>query len=46
MPLLQVFDAVYNSVIFRKLQNTRTGLYIKSPDYIYDYLKEVVNLSE
>ena len=43
MPLLQAFDTVYNSDIFRKLENVRTGLYTPSPDYIYEYLRKELN---
>ena len=37
--LLDAFDKVYNSKIYQKLVNMNTGLYLKSPDYVYDYLK-------
>lgn len=40
MPILEAFDTVYNSKIYQKLVNLKTGLYLKSPDYIYNYLKE------
>lgn len=40
LPLLDAFDKVYGSRIYTKLTNTATGLYLQSPDYIYDYLKE------
>jgi len=40
LPLLDAFDKVYGSRIYTKLVNTTTGLYLQSPDYIYDYLKE------
>lgn len=40
MPLLDAFDCVYNSRIYQKLINARTGLYLQSPDYIYGYLQE------
>jgi len=40
LPLDEAFCRVYNSCIYKKLLNVATGLYIQSPDYIYDYLKE------
>ena len=40
MNLVDAFDKVYNSKIYTKLTNTKTGLYIQSPAYIYEYLKE------
>ena len=38
--LIDAFDKVYNSKIYQKLVNMNTGLYLKSPDYVYDYLKQ------
>ena len=32
----------YNSKIYQKLQDRKTGLYLYSPAYIYNYLKEEV----
>ncbi|MCW4126854.1 hypothetical protein ONT16_00970 [Prevotella copri] len=46
MKILDAFDTVYNSNIYKKLIDTETGLYIQSPLYIYDYLKEEINKSE
>ena len=40
MSILEAFDKVYNSHIFEKLTNAKTGLYLQSADYIYDYLCE------
>ena len=40
MTLDEAFSRVYNSIIYKKLLNVNTGLYLQSPDYIYDYLKE------
>ena len=42
LSLSEAFETVYNSAIYGKLINTNTGLYLKSPDYIYDYLKEEI----
>lgn len=36
----EAFDRVYNSRLYSKLIDTRTGLYIESPLYQYEYLKE------
>ena len=40
LSLSEAFKTVYNSAIYGKLINANTGLYLQSPDYIYDYLKE------
>lgn len=40
LSLAEAFERVYNSNIYEKLQNTDTGLYLQSSDYIYDYLKD------
>ena len=37
IPVLDAFDMVYNSRTYRKLADSRTGLYLQSADYIYDY---------
>ena len=37
--VIEALDKIYNSKIYDKLQNPQTGLYLQSPDYIYDYLK-------
>lgn len=39
LALDQAFSRVYNSPIYKKLINTDAGLYLQSPDYIYDYIK-------
>lgn len=36
----EAFDAVYNSRLFEKLNNPKTGLYFQSPGYVYSYLKD------
>lgn len=46
MKIIDAFNTVYNSNIYKKLIDTETGLYIQSPLYIYDYLKEEINKSE
>ena len=40
MPLIEAFDVVYNSELYRKLVDTKTGLFIQSPLYQLSYLKE------
>ncbi len=42
MDMLEAFDTIYNSKIYKKLTDTDTGLYIQSPLYIYEYLKEEI----
>ena len=46
MKILDAFNTVYNSNIYKKLIDTETGLYIESPLYIYEYLKEEINESK
>ena len=46
MKILDAFNTVYNSNIYKKLIDTETGLYIQSPLYIYEYLKEETNESK
>ena len=40
MPIAEAFDKVYNSRIYEKMIDRRTGLYLQSSAYIYCYLKE------
>lgn len=44
MEMLEAFDTIYNSRIYKKLVDTETGLYIESPLYIYEYLKGEIGL--
>ena len=37
---IDAFDIIYNSEIYQKLLNTKTGLYLESPGYIYSYLQD------
>lgn len=39
MSLIAAFDTVYNSKLYKKLIDTKTGLYVQSPLYQYEYLK-------
>lgn len=42
MTYMEAIDKVYNSMIFQKLQNKETGLYLRSPAYTYEYLKREI----
>ena len=42
MTIINALDVIYNSNIYQKLQDRKTELYLYSPAYIYDYLKEEV----
>ena len=44
IPLIEAFDVVYNSELYQKLVDTKTGLFIQSPLYQLSYLKEELNL--
>ncbi len=35
LSIIEAFDKIYNSPIYPKLTDTKTGLYIQSPAYIY-----------
>lgn len=39
MSVIEAFDKVYNSELHSKLIDIKTGLYIQSPLYQYEYLK-------
>ena len=43
--LVDAIDVVYNSKLYGKLTDTKTGLYIQSPLYQYQYLKEELGLT-
>ena len=36
-------DKFYNSKVFEKLQDTETGLYMESSEYVYDLFKDEIN---
>ncbi len=42
LSVLEVFDKIYSSNIYQKSVNSKTGLYLQSPDYIYDYLRNEI----
>lgn len=44
MSILEAFDKVYNSDTYQKLQNKRTGLYLRSAAYTYEYLKKELDI--
>jgi hypothetical protein len=39
----EAMNKFYNSEVFEKLMNDETGLYIESPDYVYDLFKDEMN---
>ena len=38
MSMQEAFDKVYNSRLFEKLNDPKTGLYFQSSGYVYSYL--------
>ena len=36
-------NKIYNSEVFEKLIDEETGLYLESPDYVYDLFKDEMN---
>lgn len=42
MTVPEALRVVYNSEIYEKLINPKTGLYFQSPLYVYDFLKNEV----
>jgi hypothetical protein len=40
--IINALDMIYNSQIYQKLQDRKTWLYLYSPAYIYNYLKEEI----
>ena len=45
-PLIDAFDAVYNSNLYKKLIDTNNGLYTQSPLYQLSYLTEELHLEK
>lgn len=39
----EAMNIFYNSEVFEKLQDTETGLYLESPEYVYDLFKDETN---
>ncbi len=40
LTMQEAFDKVYNSHLFEKLSDPKTGLYFQSSGYVYSYLQE------
>lgn len=40
LSMQEAFDLVYNSRLFEKLNDPKTGLYFQSSGYVYSYLQE------
>ena len=43
MSMQEAFDLVYNSRLFEKLNDPKTGLFFQSSGYVYSYLQEEIN---
>ena len=39
----EAMNKFYNSEVFEKLTDKETGLYLESPDYVYDLFKDEMN---
>ena len=39
----EAMNKLYNSKVFEKLQDIETGLYLESPEYVYDLFKDEMN---
>ena len=39
----EAMNKFYNSEVFVKLQDKETGLYMESPEYVYDFFKDEMN---
>lgn len=39
----EAMNKFYNSKVFEKLQDIKTGLYLESPEYVYDLFKDEMN---
>lgn len=42
---IDALDKIYNSAIYQKLLDSKTGLYLQSPGYIYSYLQDELRAS-
>lgn len=42
LSLIDAFGIVYNSDLYKKLVDLKNGLYIQSPLYQYEYLKDEI----
>jgi hypothetical protein len=43
LSMQEAFDIVYNSRLFEKLSDPKTGLYFQSSGYVYSYLQDELN---
>ena len=43
LTMQEAFDKVYNSRLFEKLNDPKTGLYFQSSGYVYSYLQEEID---
>ncbi len=43
LTMREAFDTVYNSRLFEKLSDPKTGLYFQSSGYVYSYLQDELN---
>ena len=39
----EAMNKFYNSKVFEKLQDTETGVYMESSEYVYDLFKDEIN---
>lgn len=44
--LEESMDIIYNSIVFDKVLDSETALYIESPSYIYELLKDELEYGE
>ncbi len=43
LSMQEAFDLVYNSRLFEKLNDPKTGLFFQSSGYVYSYLREEID---
>ncbi len=43
LSMQEAFDLVYNSRLFEKLSDPKTGLFFQSSGYVYSYLQEEID---
>lgn len=46
LSLIDAFGIVYNSDLYKKLVDLKNGLYIQSPLYQYEYLKDEITAAD
>ena len=42
----EAMNKFYNSEVFEKLVDKETGLYLESPEYVYDLFKDEMNFGQ